>query len=76
MSVYDTPIDACFWGIADIDGTTTGPLCAGIVAVNDWDMSHGERQFCDIRTHACHNDCVFEADCDKPTSGNGELIIR
>ena len=49
MSVYDTPIDVCFWGIADIDGTTTGPLCAGIVAVNDWDMSHGERQFCDIK---------------------------
>ena len=74
MSVYDTPIDVCFWGIADIDGTTTGPLCAGIVAVNDWDMSHGERHFCDIKTISVTMIVFSKLDYD--TSGYDELIIQ
>src|SRR5262249_46422808 len=74
MSVYDTTIDVCFWGIADIDGKVTCPLCASdrssrSTFCRDWDRSHGQRQFCDIKKHACHNDCVLEADCDKRLLG-------
>src|SRR5262249_25484946 len=43
MSVYDTPIDVCFWGIADIDGRVTCPLC-----VRD---RHGQRS---AATGTCH----------------------
>jgi len=66
MSVYDTPIDVCFWGIADIDGRVTCPLCARIVTVNDWDMSHGERQFCDTKIISVTMIVFSKRDYDDP----------